>query len=156
MSDDLNPYAAPTAEDVPQATGDRPGVRLFTPKQVGFASFLASAAAGAALIAVNEWKLGRRPRAIWALIGGAGFFALVVASTFVAPDIPGFPIGGASAVAMYYAAKSMSGAEVAEQALQGTPAASNGVAVGWAVMGLLGGLAVILVTAFVLGVVDAY
>ncbi len=149
MSDDLNPYAAPTTEDVPQASGVGSGVTLFTPKQVGVTSFLASAAAGAALIAVNEWKLGRQSRAIWSLVGGAAFLALVVASTFVAPDIPGFPLGAASAVAMYYAAKSMSGAEVEEQALRGFPPASNGVAVGWAVMGLLGGLAVIVVTAFV-------
>jgi len=155
MSDDLNPYAAPTTRDVPQPSGDPSSVELFTPKQVGFASFIGSAAAGAALAAVNEWKLGRQQRAIWTLLGGVVFLVLIVASTFVAPDIPGFPIGVASAVAMYYVAKALSGADVDDHLSRGIPSASNGVAIGWAVMGLLVALAIIFALSFVFGAVSA-
>ncbi len=149
MRDDLNPYAAPTSEDVPKPGGDLPTVELFTPKQVGIAAFLASAAAGTALIAVNEWRLGRRQRGVLALLAGAGFLALIVAITEVAPQVPGVPISAGGAVAAYFAAKSMFGKEVEDHVLRGIPRASGGAAVGWALMGLAGGLAVIFGVSFV-------
>ena len=142
MRDEVNPYAPPTAQAFPQASGDQSVAPLFTPKQVGIASFLASVMAGAALIAVNESRLGRGQRGVWVLLGAAGFLVLLIGTTFVAPDLPGFPLGAAGAVAAYYTAKSMFGEEVEEQARRGIAPAKGSAALGWGLLGLLGAVAV--------------
>lgn len=75
-----NPYQAPAASGGPLSE-DAP--RLFTPKQIGVAAFLGSAAAGGALLGLNAWRLRKPMHAIgYGLVG----VALVTVLMFVVPD----------------------------------------------------------------------
>jgi hypothetical protein len=85
-----NPYAPPKAPVSDVTTGDgRPvasEVPLYSPNQVGVAAFLASAFAGAWLMAANFRALGQPVKARNALWAGLGATILTIALGFILPD----------------------------------------------------------------------
>jgi len=146
-----NPYASPAvaaaAVDAPAAN-----VELFTPNQVGGASFLGTPLAGASLIALNELRLGRPGQA--AVTFGLGLIAMVVVavvSVLVLSAVPasiGTVIGIGYMYAMRQIAHFLHGAEVEAHTAAGGPAGSLAEAAGITILGL--GTAVMIIVVLVL------
>ena len=143
MEQEFNPYAAPAAEGGATPGRVAPSVELFTPSQVAAASLLASAGAGVALIAVNERRLGRGSRGLWALVPALATFSLVFVET-----LPSLLIAGLSSIAMLFTARTLFGADVEEHLSRGGRRAPGGSAVGWALLGALGMVVVVFGLAF--------
>ena len=78
-----------------------PVSRLYSPSQVAVSSLLGSPVAGALLLALNEKKLGRNARALWAAAGGIFGTAALVAVGALLPAAAAQGLGVGSIVAMH-------------------------------------------------------
>jgi hypothetical protein len=146
MEQEFNPYAAPAHNGEPGSQHGGPAVELFSIPQIAGASFLASVGAGAALIIVNERRLGRGARGAWALLPALATVALVM---FV-ESVPSFLVGGAGTLAMYLTARALSGEQIDAHVAAGGKQASAAAVIGWSLLGLLGMVVALGATAFAL------
>lgn len=122
---------------------------MFTLSQVAWASFLASAGAGVALIAINERRLGRGNRGLWAVVP-----ALAIVGLVFVDSLPSFLVGVVGTAAMYLTARAMFGADLDEHLRRGGRRCTGGSAVGWALLGVAGTLASIFILAFGYAFID--
>lgn len=115
-----------------------PGRRLFSPIDVGIATFLGSVVAGSVILAVNYRRLGRGRRALLAILVGAIATALLVFLGLAMPDAVPRPLypGVAIAAALVMAAitRALQGkalaAHRAARGRVGAPLVSAGVGLG--------------------------
>jgi len=142
-----NPYAAPRVEI--DAGGAAPGggsgpasphVALFTPGHVMLATFLGTPLGGAAVLALNERRLGRSSAVTTTLFVGVVATALLLTLSFLLPD--DLPVGQFLGLGVLLAtgqiARHRQGALVNAHLAAGGKKAS-----GWAAAGI--GLAILLV-----------
>ncbi len=122
---------------------EKPGLALFSPFQVGAATFLGNAMAGGALLAINYARLNKKKQAMIAFFSCVGVAAAMFGLSLVLPHslTNGMYIG--QAVGFRFAAKALQEADYKLNIEQGGRRASN-----WAMFGI--GIAGLLVTVGVL------
>jgi hypothetical protein len=111
---------------------ETPAYALYSPWQVGGATFLGSFAAGCVLMARNYRRLGMLKAATRTWYSGLAATAAVLVVAFLLPDqFPRSPIGVACTVAMFQIAKQQQGRTFAEHTARGGRKASV-----WSVIGI--------------------
>jgi hypothetical protein len=144
-----NPYAPPTAPVAAHA-GDgapvAPVMPLYTTNQIAVATFLASAVAGAWLMAANFRAIGLRARARNAVLIGIGVTIATIVLGFLLPDrVPNFVLPVAVAFGIRALAERHFATLIAEHIAAGGELRS-----GWRVAGItLAVLAILFAAAFV-------
>ena len=145
MPETPNPYSAPAHEADDEEVVASPGVALFTPKQVGVASFFGSAMAGGLMLAINDWRQGRSQRGLVIVAVAAVVLALTVVVANWIPSLPSAGFAAGLTGATYSAALSLRG-----KPEPAPPGASTGSAFGVGALGLVVGLSVVFGTLFAL------
>jgi hypothetical protein len=123
----INPYAPPAADSNAIAS-----VKLYSPGQVAWASFLGTPVAGCVLLAINFQRFGQITAANLALVTGFIGTIVVFAIAFVLPDnFPNLVLPLAYTFGMYQGAKQWQGETYQHRLANGDRKAS-----GWAATGI--------------------
>lgn len=137
-----NPYAPPADPQGSPAAPEEPllaplSAALYTPNQVALATFLGTPLGGAAVMAINEHRLGRKSGVVKTmLLGLVGTIALLGIG-FVLPDnFPSFPIAIGNIMAMRVVAQRRHGELVHRHCAAGGQRASSWGAAGIGILAL--------------------
>lgn len=127
---------------------EKPGLALFSPVQVGAATFLGNAMAGGALLAINYVRLSKKKQAVIAFSSCVAVAAVMLGLGLVLPHSisNGMYIG--QAVGFQVAAKALQEADYKSNLEQGGKRASNWAMFGVGMAGLVTTIAVLLVIFF--------
>lgn len=153
--EDDNPYRAPETNDLsstddPGATALGGTLKLYSPWQVGLATFFCSPIGGFWLIASNYRSLGKRSQAIKTLLyGGIATFLFITVVCMLPSSSPTLLIGWASIFAVYKVAKVLQGESYDKHITLGGRRYSNWRAIGVSLLCL----AVVLVVFFIVAVI---
>ena len=129
MNDHSEPLGAILPEEAPAPLLDPPGFRLFTPDQVGGATFFGGALAGGVLLWLNSRKL-KDGKTFRNLTVSLLVTAVTLGSAFTLPDnFPGVAIGAVALVIMRAYAQMVQGQALAEHVRRGGARGSTGRAV---------------------------
>jgi hypothetical protein len=116
---------------------EAPAYDLYSPVQIGGATFLGSFPAACVLMARNYRRLGMASSAAKTLYCGlTATAALIVVSLLLPSDFPAWPIGLACTLGMYQAARQLQGRAFAEHVANGGHKASTWSVIGVALLSL--------------------
>jgi hypothetical protein len=132
-----NPYASPRSNK--RTTKNEAAVRLFSAKQTGIASFLASALAGMTLVSINHFRLGKTFAGIVSMLIGTAIFGVFFTLATVVPA-PGVIYGFAQLGITIAIAKTMFEKQYERNLARNVKSAS-----GWVVAGVTTAWVVVLV-----------
>ena len=122
-----NPYASPVIEsDRPDST-----LRLFSPGQIAWATFLGSPLAGCVLLSMNYRRNSNSSAAKKTLAAGAAVTVVLMIVAFLLPDaVPSSALPIGCVFAMHQIAKSLQGDIIEKHLLSGRTKASGWLATG--------------------------
>jgi peptidoglycan/LPS O-acetylase OafA/YrhL len=117
-----NPYASPQSFEPPAAVeaNQAVGYRLFSPQQIGVATFLGAPVAGAFFLSQNYRQLGNTGAGTQSLVWGLlGTILLMIVSFFLPENFPNSVIPIGCTFGMLYAAKHLQGPAVEQHTVRG-------------------------------------
>jgi MFS family permease len=149
----LNPYASPAAPEPQLPALQAPGndLPLYSVQAVAIAAFIGSFAAGAVIMGLNFWRVGRRSAAWWMIGSGwLGTLALMAGLTVIPIQVPSFVfIIGQTGLA-YSLATGLQQSFVDEHVARGGKLASAWWAAGISLLVVIGLLACLIPLVFVI------